>query len=581
MNANHGGITITKFVNSATNEPDDGIVVTFRVESDRDDHATVRLEDDCFEDEAYEHAVTFREEHDPENWSVEGDRLVWTRRVAPDSQVITGYDVHPDALPDVDLESPPTIESVEAARRVVHAGDDGSEVVVERTDPDGDATTGGDAGEGTADPEPVDSPPDGEETGTVDDGDRAEAVRRALSAGLDDSDAPSLYHLGVEMAPGATAGDVEMVLDSLENAFYLLGSDPSPAGVRDGSFDGSVDLVVGARLEAETVRRAVESLDPVADVALTQVDDDVVREVDPTALVMAAGDAGCGADDAGERFASVAAGTDPGFGGGFASEQLAAVGDADPVGLTWGEFSLDPDLPEPDRSAEAASARQGDVDDQYPAETGLLDALVEEVRSGGVSERQRTALKRALGLGPKPSVDVRLRYLGGRVDDLAAYTDAIEAFIDEEGTAHGLLTDVQDRLGSLEREHSDLADGLDEQATELSDVRDAVDDLAEAVGGVEADVAQLEATVTDHDDELQEVRATLDDTTTELRETTATTEEHGDAIERHEAAIEATESAIAEFREEDHAALVDRIERLEDAVEENTDWRKRVRSAFD
>ncbi|WP_440990679.1 hypothetical protein [Haloarchaeobius baliensis] len=645
MDVRNGGITVTKFVNSADDQSrDDGVVVTYRIESERADDATVRLVDDCLENEALARGITFREEHDPENWAVEDGRLVWTRRVNGESQLLTGYDVHPDAVEGIGLESPPEIASVETAHPVLHAGRGSgtAESGAEATEPASEGEAGdlpGDGGGETVEPEPdvgdTEPPDDGVGSGATDDtetevetddstdadaaegaaagteaaeagpdddsaseGTDSEAIRRALAGGLEDSDTPSLYHLHVGTVPEATAEDGERVLRSLENAFYLLGSDPTPSDLRRGSFDRSIDLVVGARLEAATVRRAVAMLDPVSEVTLTRVDETVVEELDPAALVMAAGDAGCGSDDAGERFASLASELDTGFSGEFETTTPEAVSETTTLDMTWDEFSVEPGAD--DARVESGPGR-GSPDRQRSDESRLLDELVAELQTG-VSERQRTTLQRALGVGPKPSVAVRLRYLSGRVSDLAAYADAIEEFIDEDGTAQQVLDDLDDRLESLEAEHAELSDQLDRVEGELGETEETVADLGDSLGAVEDAVTELEDSLADQHGRLEETRDAIDAQGQKVESNAANIDENTDAIaegernialnardirqnaagvEENAEAIAETEAAVVELREEEVTAMVERLDRLESAVEDNTEWRERMRSALD
>lgn len=638
MDVTDGGITVTKFVNSAEEQSHDGVVVTFRIESERSDDARVRLVDDCVEQDAMVRGISFREEHDPENWTVEDDQLVWSRRVTGGSQLLTGYDVHPDAVDGIALDAAPELASVETAHPVLRAGgggetdeptpDSGGEAVVDGSETDEDAEgdapvveivepdaadddgtpTSEDATpEATADDGSTDEDDDDDgapDRGTTDDDatdDRIDdALRRALTGGLDDSDTPSLYHLHVETASGATAEDVERVLRSLENAFYLLGSDPTPSALRNGSFDRTLDLVVGARLDDETVRRAVATLDPVSAVELRQVDEAVVEELDPAALVMAAGDAGCGSDDAGERFASLTSELETGFSGEFETATPEAVSETSTLDMTWDEFTVEPgtgaDAHRPD-----TRSRQGATDRERSDDARLLDELVAELRAG-VSERQRTTLRRALGVGPKPSVAVRLRYLSGRVSDLAAYADAIEEFIDEEGTAQQVLDDLDDRLDSLEAEHEELSDELERVDADLGETEETVAALGDSLETVEETVAELADSLAEQREHLQETRDAIDAQGQKIESNAGGIAENADRLSESERniglnardirenaadvaenadAIAETEAAVVELREEECAAIVERLDRLESAVEENTEWRERMRSALD
>ncbi|ADB59980.1 hypothetical protein Htur_1088 [Haloterrigena turkmenica DSM 5511] len=98
----------------------------------------------------------------------------------------------------------------------------------------------------------------------------------------------------------------------------------------------------------------------------------------------------------------------------------------------------------------------------------LIDALLAELKDdqGGA---KRAALRRALELdGPtRTSTDVRLDRLQSTVESLAAYTDAPEAFLDEQGTAETVLADVQEGLEATRDELDALEATVDASAADL------------------------------------------------------------------------------------------------------------------
>lgn len=221
-------------------------------------------------------------------------------------------------------------------------------------------------------------------------------------------------------------------------------------------------------------------------------------------------DGGPGADDATDD-----SGTEP--------DTSAADGDDD--------GDLDIDLPDPE---DEAAADAGAADDTGPAgDTGatatagaaaatepavaegesLVAALVSEVESGRVADDDLEELREALGVTADDSTEARIEHLQSSVADLEAYTDALEAFLDEEGDAQSVLEDVQsdledaaDRIEALEadveRIHEDVTDDLDE---ELASIRSELEAMDEDLAGVsedrldelEADLEALEAEIED------------------------------------------------------------------------------------
>ncbi|MFC6951656.1 hypothetical protein [Halorubellus litoreus] len=176
-----------------------------------------------------------------------------------------------------------------------------------------------------------------------------------------------------------------------------------------------------------------------------------------------------------------------------------------------------------DRETSAGTGGSTTDDDDRVAEQ-----LLDELESGGVTERERVELRRRLGVDPRTSTEARIDHLQTRVEELAAYTDALEAFLDENGTARDVLEDLQADVGSL---HERTAAAADER------------------GALRADVDEVEARTTDVEATTDDIEATADDI-----------EEAVDAID---ARVETIESEQAAERE--------RVDGLASAVRSNSD----------
>lgn len=150
----------------------------------------------------------------------------------------------------------------------------------------------------------------------------------------------------------------------------------------------------------------------------------------------------------------------------------------------------------PDAAAPGA-ARDGTPDGMDAFVAGLVQAL----ESGAIDDQRRTELREALGIESTHSMDVRLEYLQKRVDNLAAYTDAWEAFLSEQGSGREFMESMRDGLENIE----DRLDGLegDGASDGVSDEIDAVEDRLDAVestlanleGRYDEDVARLDTRI--------------------------------------------------------------------------------------
>lgn len=138
----------------------------------------------------------------------------------------------------------------------------------------------------------------------------------------------------------------------------------------------------------------------------------------------------------------------------------------------------------------------------------VVERFVEELRAGDVSEDSVEFLRSELGARRPPrSVEVRLKQLQADVADVRAYTNALEAFIDEHGSADELVGGLESRLVALEETVADLeglrADVVDLEADvaalsrELEDVAEeleadrGVEDVAERVDELEAELSDV------------------------------------------------------------------------------------------
>jgi outer membrane murein-binding lipoprotein Lpp len=190
------------------------------------------------------------------------------------------------------------------------------------------------------------------------------------------------------------------------------------------------------------------------------------------------------------------------------------------------------------------------TDDRSVADSGrdgaLVSALAAEIRNGDVASEDLELIEAALDrAGKTGATEARIERLQSDIADLRAYTDALETFLDENGTAEQVIGEFEERLDNLADELAILRADLDANRTtteELADtvtsVHDGVDDLTSDVDGIRGDVAAVESTVSDLEGAVEELRADVDRLETE-----------GDVSERLDG-IESDLAALQEWREQ-------------------------------
>jgi len=173
------------------------------------------------------------------------------------------------------------------------------------------------------------------------------------------------------------------------------------------------------------------------------------------------GDIDLGSDDAADAAADSDADADKDF---------LDADDEDPDPVEAGE-ELDPvdggeddesdvGLPDPDAPSETAIGADADpvtetasLDEEPPAAIGfdagdVAGALAEAIRQDEVSDEDMETLDEAFG-GISGSTEVEIEHVQSRVSELEAYTDALEAFLDDNGPAQDLLAELEADVGSL------------------------------------------------------------------------------------------------------------------------------------
>jgi chaperonin cofactor prefoldin len=168
-----------------------------------------------------------------------------------------------------------------------------------------------------------------------------------------------------------------------------------------------------------------------------------------------------------------------------------SVGDPSP-----GDGSLDLDPPEDDgeetlAATLAAELRAGEVADEDVAV--LRDHLGPAVEAE-TDPPTAAEVAAELDVDPDPdpgvptSVEVRIDRLQATVDDLAAYTGALEEFLDEEGEGREAIEGFRAEAEAVAADVEAVRDTVDRVETRLDAMREDLDDAREAAETVDPEV---------------------------------------------------------------------------------------------
>ncbi|WP_266077051.1 AAA family ATPase [Haladaptatus caseinilyticus] len=205
------------------------------------------------------------------------------------------------------------------------------------------------------------------------------------------------------------------------------------------------------------------------------------------------------------------------------------------------DTSLEPTddvLDEPDDDILEPPEEDDTVEKMQPASPprpgSVAAALADEIRAGEVNDADLKLIQQELDLDTPESTNVRIRHLQSRVDDLFAYTEALEEFIDDNGTAQSIIDGFEGEVESLRGEVETMNDDIDMVKDEGAQVRarvadlesdlddldgefDDVNDLGENLGSLETQLDDLEDLVATNtqeasalDDEIEDLRDDFD-----------------------------------------------------------------------
>ena len=203
-------------------------------------------------------------------------------------------------------------------------------------------------------------------------------------------------------------------------------------------------------------------------------------------------------------------------------------------------------------------------------------ALAAEIRDGEISDADLRILRRELDFEGTESTNVRIRHLQSRVDDLEAYTEALEAFIDENGTAERIFAEYESEVEGLRGRVDGFESELDgiEFAEEFADVERRFDELEELVGANTTDTSELAAEVESLESDLE---ADLESVTERLSSIDDTLSERLDALD------EELSERLDEFDDDLDArfdAFEEDLAEIRSDIEDVQQWRSQLGSVF-
>jgi predicted nucleic acid-binding Zn-ribbon protein len=194
----------------------------------------------------------------------------------------------------------------------------------------------------------------------------------------------------------------------------------------------------------------------------------------------------------------------------------------------------------------------------------LVGALAAELRNGSVDEDDVVLLRKAFDVvSEDSSVDARIQRLQTEVADLLAYTDALEEFLDENGTAEQTIEEFRSEVETLQ---SDL---------------DAVRSLARSH---EESLSTIESTVDGVESSMESLGSEMDEVLSDVETVQSGVEEVGSSVDDVESSVDEVEEDLADLESQvgdiDVSDIEGDIDDIEGDIEELEEWREQLSSVI-
>lgn len=193
---------------------------------------------------------------------------------------------------------------------------------------------------------------------------------------------------------------------------------------------------------------------------------------------------------------------------------LASVfGIDEPDGSTTDEDNQTDTETLPRRSTDTDHPPETPSDDKgVDEDLRVVDRLIEELEAEELTPSERATLQDAFGGAPTRSESVSLEHLKAEVMDLRAYTDALEALIDADGTADDRFEACHDRIDTLDAELETLREELTavDSTANIDRIEARMDDLETAIETLHQDLETVKSTLADLEAWQAGIKAAVD-----------------------------------------------------------------------
>jgi uncharacterized coiled-coil DUF342 family protein len=241
----------------------------------------------------------------------------------------------------------------------------------------------------------------------------------------------------------------------------------------------------------------------------------------------------------------------------------------------------------------------------------IVAAMANEIRQKNVSADDVKLLRRAFEIAGQDggSTAAKLQQIQTDIADLRAYTNSLEEFLDENGTAEemiggfeeqldnfssqldalqseiesnsGELDSVSEEMNSVSDEIDSVSEDIESMSNEIGDVNDKVDTVSGRVDSVTSDVNSVSEEVDSVSEEMESMSEEVDSVSEEIESVSGEVDSVGDELERFDSAIDDIESEIETLEKKvTDGDVAERLDTIEDNLEDLHEWQDQIKQTF-
>jgi uncharacterized coiled-coil DUF342 family protein len=268
----------------------------------------------------------------------------------------------------------------------------------------------------------------------------------------------------------------------------------------------------------------------------------------------------------------------------------------------------DPNEPqETSQGSDSGGETTADTGDSEAASVeggSIVAAMANEIRRKNVSAEDVKLLRRAFEIAGQDggTTAAKLQQIQTDIADLRAYTNSLEEFLDENGTAEEMIGGFEDQLDNFSSQLDALQSEIESNSAELDSVSDEMDSVSEEVSSVSEEMdsvsdevedvhnkvdtvsGRVDSVTSDVDSVSEEVDSVSDEVSSVSGEMESMSEEVSSVskeIERFDSAIENIESEMETLEEKaTDGDVAERLGSIEEELEDLHEWQDQIKQTF-